>query len=114
MKQLEFFKYAFKGTFHALKSERNMKVHIIITLFTIGLGFYLNVSSMEWCFLILCIILVISAELLNTSIEKICDFVHPEYEARIGIIKDIAAGAVLTTAIGTFIIAVIIFGSKLI
>lgn len=77
------------------------------------MGFYCQISSTEWMFKILAFALVLSIEGLNTAVEKIADFIHPEYHKKIGEIKDIAAGAVTFAAIGAFIIIAIIYIPKL-
>lgn len=72
-------------------------------------GFYFDISSTEWLFQTLAIGFVMSIEGLNTAVEKIADFIHPNYHERIGFIKDIAAGAVLFAALTAIIIGLIIY-----
>lgn len=72
-------------------------------------GFYFDISSTEWLFQTLAIGFVMSIEGLNTAVEKIADFIHPNYHERIGFIKDIAAGAVLFAALTAVIIGLIIY-----
>lgn len=85
--------------------------------FSIGIlmtmaGFYFNITRTEWLFQILSIGLVMSIEGLNTAIEKVADFIHPDYHERIGFIKDIAAGAVLFAAFTAIAIGLIIYLPK--
>jgi diacylglycerol kinase (ATP) len=75
-------------------------------------GFYFNITKTEWLFQILSIGLVMSIEGLNTAVEKVADFIHPDYHERIGFIKDIAAGAVLFAAFTAIAIGIIIYAPK--
>ena len=108
------FKYAINGLISAIRSEINMRIHIIASVLVCIAGFYFQISSIEWIVLVLCIVLVISFELINTSIEELCNMVHPEYHPIIKKVKDIAAAAVLVAAMGSVIAALIIFLPKLI
>lgn len=76
-------------------------------------GFYFQISKTEWLFQVAMIGLVMSIEGVNTSIEYIADFIHPEFHASIGRIKDVAAGAVFIASIAAVIVAVIIYYPKL-
>jgi diacylglycerol kinase (ATP) len=105
--------YAFKGSVLLLKTESNIKIQFVIGIIVIILGFYFQISSTEWILQILTIALVMSVEGLNTAIEKIADFIHPEYHKKIGFIKDVAAGAVFITAICSIIIGLIIYIPKI-
>ncbi len=105
--------YAFKGFCKLLKNEASFQVQAIIAgLITIA-GFYFNISTTEWVFQILVIALVMGIEGLNTAIESLADFVHPEQNQKIGDLKDLAAGAVFISAISAIIIACIIYIPKL-
>ena len=108
------FKYAFDGIFTALKTEQNIKIHIIIMILVIIFGIILNISKIEW---IICIILfgfVISLELINTSIENTVDLITVEKNPKAKIAKDTAAGAVLIAAMTSAIIGLMIFIPKII
>ncbi len=107
------FKYAIEGLIASFKSERNMKIHVFATILVVILGFTLKINIVEWCFCIISIVLVISAELFNTAIENIVDMVCPEKNEKAKLIKDISAGAVLVLAIGAGIIGIIIFVPKI-
>lgn len=104
--------YAFKGVYLLLKTEASIKIQFIIALIMIFAGFYYNISATEWMIQILAIGLVISIEALNTAIEEITDFIHPEQNRKIGLIKDIAAGSVLIASVSVIIIGFIIFFPK--
>ncbi len=113
-KRILSFKYAFKGIFFFLKSETNAKIHCVIALFIIIFGFLLKISNTEWCLVILSIGFVLTIEAINTAIEKIIDFISPEYHKIAEIVKDVAAGSVLISAITAAIIGIIIFLPKII
>jgi len=102
------FGFAFKGVRLALK-ERNFILHLISAVLVMSLGFFFGVTSMEWCLLLLCIGVVLTAELVNTAIEKLVDLVSPQFNIQAGIIKDIAAASVLVFSIVSAIIGLIIF-----
>lgn len=107
------FKYAFDGFKQSLKTERNMKIHIIIMLLVILCGFIFKISKLEW---IICIILfsaVISGELFNTAIETVVDIAMPEKNDKAKIAKDVSAAGVLIIAISSAIIGLIIFIPKI-
>jgi len=106
--------YALKGVRILFSSEDSIKAQFFIGLFVTILGFVFNISIMEWMIQILVIGLVLVAEALNTAIEKIADFIHPDYDENIGIIKDIAAGAPAIAAIVSIIIGCIIYIPKII
>jgi len=107
------FGYAFKGIAYLLKNENNIWYQLIAGAIVIGLGGYLEVTLSEWIILIILIGLVLMAEAFNTAIEKLCDIVHPSRHPKIGVVKDLAAGAVLLISITAGFIGVIIFGNKL-
>lgn len=105
--------FAFKGAYYLLKTEASIKVQFIIALLLIALGFYFNISSTEWIAQLLAIGFVISIEGLNTAIEELANFVHPEKHKKIGRIKDISAGAVLIAFVFAVFIALIIYVPKI-
>lgn len=112
-KEARSFKYAFNGIFNAIKSELHVKFHALAAILVVVCGFVFDVSSLEWCVLLLCIGVVFSAELINTAIEKWLDYAHPEQHKTVGFVKDVAAGAVLVLSIISACIAGIIFIPKL-
>jgi diacylglycerol kinase len=79
----------------------------------VALGFFLSLSMGEWIALVLCIALVLVAELLNTAIEYLCDALHPDLHPEIGRAKDVAAGAVLIAALAAMTVGAILFLPKL-
>lgn len=113
-KLINSFKYAFSGIITSFKTERNMKIHTLITVLVIIMGILLKISKTEWIICIFAISMVISAELFNTAIETIVDMITTEKNEKARIAKDISAGAVLMTAMGAAIVGLIIFIPKLI
>ncbi len=108
------FGYAFKGIATAIKTQLNVRVHLCFTFTTTVLGFVLGLSGTEWFCIMLCIALVLSAELMNSAIETLTDLVSPEYNVKAGQVKDIAAGAVMILAIFALGTGLIIIVPKLI
>ena len=101
--------YAFKGAVKLITTEHSVMVQFSLGILLTVAGFYFGISSTEWLFQTMAIGLVMSIEGLNTAVEKIADFIHPNYHERIGFIKDIAAGAVFFAAITAIIIGLIIY-----
>ena len=108
-KQLRSFGYAWKGIRCCVGKEQNISFHLIVTVLTIIAGFLLDITRTDWMIVILCIGVVIAAELFNTAIEKLVDLVSPERHPIAGQVKDIAAGAVLVCAATAAIIGLIVF-----
>ena len=104
--------YAINGVVHLIKTENSIKAQLFIGLLITILGFIYNISATEWIIQIACIGIILTAESLNTAIEKIADFIHPDYHKKIGVIKDVAAGAVVFSAITSIIIGCIIYIPK--
>jgi diacylglycerol kinase len=108
------FKYAFSGLFYFFKTQINAQIHLLAFIIVIVFGFLLKLNNIEWVSVLLASAMVISAEIFNTAIETIVDFISPEYHHKAGLIKDIAAAGVLITAIFAIIIGVIVFLPKII
>lgn len=112
-KRIESFKYAFAGIGHFVKSEPNVIIHLIAAIVVVILGYYYGLSTTEWCMIIFAIAMVLSAEAFNTALEYLTDLVSPDYHELAGKTKDVAAAAVLITAIGAAIVGSIIFLPKI-
>ena len=111
--RLKSVKYAIKGAFLLITTESSIKVQFCIGIIMTILGFYYQLSTTEWIIQILCIALIMAIEGMNTAIEEIADFIHPEHHTKIGLIKDLAAGAVFIFAIAATIIGCIIYFPKI-
>jgi diacylglycerol kinase (ATP) len=101
--------YAFKGAVKLIATEHSIMVQFSIGIIMTIAGFYFNISKTDWLFQTFAIGLIMSIEGLNTAVEKIADFIHPNYHERIGFIKDIAAGSVFFAAITAIAIGLIIY-----
>lgn len=109
MKWVRSFGYALTGIGRAIRSERNVKLQLVAGSGAVLLGFLFDISKFEWLAIVLCFGGVLTAELLNTAIEKLLDFIHPGQHPEVGKIKDISAGAVLLAATCSILIALIVF-----
>lgn len=104
--------FAVKGAIKLITTEHSIMVQFFIAILVTVLGFLMQISTTEWLFQTLAIGLIMSIEGLNTAVEKISDFIHPNFNERIGFIKDIAAGAVLFAALTAIMIGLIIYVPK--
>ena len=108
-KRIKSFGYAFKGIASLIRKEHNAWIHCTaIVLVTIA-GFHFDITSTEWCIVVLCFGLVLAAEGFNTTIERLVDLVSPDFHPIAGDVKDVAAGAVLICAIASAIVGLIVF-----
>ena len=101
--------YAFKGAVKLITTEHSVMIQFSVGILMAIAGFYFGISKTEWLFQTFAIGLVMSIEGLNTAVEKIADFIHPNYHERIGFIKDIAAGAIFFAAMTAVVIGLIIY-----
>jgi len=108
-KRLKSFGYAWSGVITFIRTEHNIRIHLLAMLAVIVSSFFFKITSLEWVVVIFCFALVLAAEAFNTAIEYLCDVVQPEFNHTIKKVKDIAAGAVLISAIASAIIGGIIF-----
>ena len=107
------FKFAIKGLKSLIKNEHNARVHLVAAIVAIILGIILKISASEWSVLIVVIGVVFLSELFNSSIETIADFVQPDWDEKIRIVKDYSAAAVLVSAVISLIAGGIIFIPKI-
>ena len=101
--------FAFKGAIKLITTEHSVMVQSCIAILLVISGFFFHISKTDWMFQIFATGLVLSVEGLNTAVEKVADFIHPDYHERIGFIKDIAAGAVFFAAITAIAIGLMIY-----
>lgn len=106
--------YALKGVWLLITTEDSIKAQIFFAIVATILGFIFQISATEWMIQFLVIGLVLVAEALNTAIEEVADFIHPDYHEKIGFIKDVSAGAAAIAAIISLIIASFIYLPKFI
>lgn len=108
------FKHAFHGLWHALLHEANFRVQVVIVIFSIFLGIHFKITNIEWGLLILTMGSLLTAETTNTVVEELIDALIKEYHEGAKIIKDLAAGFVLTTAFTSLAVLILIFGHRII
>ncbi len=104
--------FAIKGALKLITTEHSVMVQSSLVVLMTFAGFYFKIDRYEWIMQIFSLGLVLSIEGLNTAVEKIADFIHPEFHDRIGFIKDIAAGAVFFAALTAVIIGCLIYVPK--
>lgn len=105
--------YALKGMFLLLRTEASIKIQFFIALLMTAAGFFFEISSTEWIVQLLSIGMVMGVEGVNTAIEKLSDYIQPQRDPKIGLIKDISAGAVMIVSVIASIIGLIIYVPKL-
>ncbi|MDR1782259.1 MAG: diacylglycerol kinase family protein [Bacilli bacterium] len=105
---------AFKGIKTVFLEESSVRYQLLVLVATILLGILLRITIIEWVAIIILAIIVFTLEIINTAIENIVDMISPEYNKMAGKIKDIAAGAVLISTIGSILVGVIIFYPRVI
>jgi diacylglycerol kinase len=111
--RLQSFQCAFTGLWHTLKTQHNAQIHLIIAAIVVILGIVFKLTLTEWAILSLTIGLVLTAEMLNTVAEAAMDYASTEFDPRIKTIKDVAAGAVLVTALTAVVVGLLILGPPL-
>ncbi len=108
---------AFRNAYHGLRfvitTQRNARIHFLITLIVVGFSIFFNISETEWIAIVFAIGFVWAAESFNTGIEKLTDLASPGYHTLAKYAKDCAAGAVLVAAVISIIIGMIIFLPKI-
>ena len=107
------FGYAFAGVAHAWRTQAHLRIHVGIGLLALVLAWALGLSAAEWAILLTTITLVLVLELLNTAVEAAVDLASPERHPLAKIAKDVTAGAVLVAAVGSVLVAVALFGPRL-
>ena len=106
-------KYALQGLKYMVLTQRNFKIQILIALIALVMAVILKIENTEWAILAVCITLVWSFEIINTAIEYLCDFVNPDTNLKIKVIKDLSATAVLIVSIGAVFAGIVIFLPKI-
>ncbi len=105
--------FALRGALLLVRTEASIKIQVFIMIVMTAAGFYFNISKTEWIMQILTISAILATEGMNTAVEKIADYIQPEFDEKIGFIKDVAAGAVMMVSIGAVIIGAIIYLPKI-
>jgi diacylglycerol kinase len=107
------FGHAFRGLWYALRTQRNMRVHLAAAILVTFTGILLHISAVEFAMLYVAIVGVFTAEIFNTVIELCVDLAQPEYHPLARIAKDVAAGAVLLSALLAVVIGLFVLGPHL-
>jgi diacylglycerol kinase (ATP) len=107
--RLRSFRHAIAGILRMIRCQHNAWIHALATLIVLAAALFFHISAADWCWIILAISIVWTAEALNTAFEFLADAASPEFHRLVRDAKDVAAGAVLLTAIAASIIGVIIF-----
>jgi diacylglycerol kinase (ATP) len=107
------FRYAARGVVALVRSQHNAWIHAAVSVGVVGLGFAVGLSRQEWSVLVLAMMVVWSAEAVNTAFETLCDVASPEFHPLVERAKDIAAGAVLIAAGGAAVVGLLVFGPHL-
>jgi diacylglycerol kinase (ATP) len=105
--------FALKGALKLITTEHSIMVQTSIGALMVIAGFYFHISHVEWMIQTLAIGFVLGVEGINTAVEKVADFIHPEFHKKIGFIKDIAAGAVFFAALTAVLIGCMIYIPKI-
>ena len=107
------FRYAFAGVLALFESQHNAWIHAAVTVAVLIAAACFGLSRLEWCLIVLAIALVWAAEGVNTALELLADAVAPEHHPLVGRAKDVAAAAVLISALGAAVVGILIFGPRL-
>ena len=107
------FRHAFRGLWYALRTQRNARVHVSIAILAIVLGVVLRISAIEFTMVFVAITGVFITEMFNTVFELCIDLASPDYHPLAKIAKDVAAGAVLLSAMLSVVIGLFVFGPHL-
>jgi diacylglycerol kinase (ATP) len=103
------FRHAIRGVWRMLWCQHNAWIHAAATVVVVGAGFWVHLARADWCWIVLALSIVWTAEALNTAFEFLADAASPEFHPLVRDAKDVAAGAVLITAVAATIIGAIIF-----
>lgn len=114
MKWTKAFVNAWNGIKYCYRTQLNFKIHFVFILLVAIAGFVFYLTTTEWILILICCVSVLVTEMLNTAIEKLCDLVTLEHHPLVKIIKDVSAGAVFTSAIGSALIGSVIFLPKVV
>lgn len=108
--RIESFRYAFQGWHYVLRTQRNAWIHSFIATAVFLVGWWLRIPARDWALIVLTAAFVFTAEFINTAIEAVVDLASPEHHELAKVAKDVAAGAVLVSALAAIIIGLLILG----
>jgi len=107
------FCYAFHGVYQSITTSANMQIHLLAVVLVVSLGWGVGLDRVEWALLSLTIFLVLTAETINSAVERTVDLACPERHPVAKMAKDLAAGAVLLAALNALVMAILVFGPHL-
>jgi len=106
-------RHAVDGIVHTIRTQRNARIHVAVSVVVIALGLFLGLDRVPWCMLALAIGAVLAGEAINTTVEALVDLLEPEFHERAKIAKDVAAGAVLLLAATAVVVGLLVLGPPL-
>jgi diacylglycerol kinase (ATP) len=107
--RLKSFRYAAQGFLYIVRYEHNARIHLFISGVVLIMGFLLHIKRLEWVLVLLCMGFVLTAEMFNTTIEKLSDIVSPQRNEQIRVIKDVSAAVVLLSSFIAMLAGLIVF-----
>ncbi|MDR1082285.1 MAG: diacylglycerol kinase family protein [Coriobacteriales bacterium] len=107
------FHYALQGFVHTVKTQRSMKIHLVVAAVVLICGLAVHLERVEWAAVAICVGLVLGSELVNTALEALVDLASPEIHPKAKIAKDAAAAAVFVFAVTSVIVGFLVFASAL-
>ena len=108
--RLRSFGYAFRGWWYVLRSQRNVWLHVVISMVVIGVSAWVGLKPLEWAVIVLTMAIVFAAEFLNTAIEAVVDLASPHRHPLAKVGKDVGAGAVLIAALAAVVVGILLLG----
>jgi len=113
-KNIQSYGHALRGLVFVFRSENNIWYHCIAVLVVVLGGLIFQVTKLEWIAIFIVCGTVFTAEIFNTAIEKLLDFIYPEFHPKVGIIKDVSAAAVLVASLVAVLVSIVIFLPRII
>jgi diacylglycerol kinase len=110
---LRSFRHALGGISYCISTQRNFRIHTVVSSLVVAAGLWLGLPPAEWAVLVLTMSLVFATEMVNTAVEALADALYPAHHPLIGASKDALAGAVLITAVGAVVVGVLVLGPRL-
>ena len=107
------FRDAFTGLGYVVRTQRNARIHLSITLLVFAIAAWLRITAQDWAILVLTAALVWTSELINTALEAVVDLASPQEQPLARAAKDLAAGAVLIAALAAIVVGVLLLGPAL-
>jgi undecaprenol kinase len=111
---IESCRFAFAGLAYCIRTQRNFRIHLAIALVVTLAGIFFGLSWVEWAVVAILVVVVLAAEMVNTMVEALVDLVTQEYHPLAKAAKDVAAGVVLLSAIGSVVVGALIFLPKIV